>query len=377
MRRRGVCLLPVLLLFLLQLGRLRAAHLPTFHEESFAQERLLFFIPWAAKSGAGNVVRCARIAFGLAKRYNRTLVLPALTSSHVNSTDLYVKTLNASDPDYVTVRPSELLLAPEFRFTSYLAVVDTTLVRYRAIQDVLPFIKEPLRCWEVRHDSLWADLERKYAETLDERVLCIGNPFPTRNHGNWTPLREYFDFSGTVKGLAKLWMAQNGLVEGQYVAVHVRRGDHGPYCDDPVLIKNSSCFPLYSTVQRVIKGTKELYNVSTVFVATNENDASNLAMMKNLGWVYMRDFNKFTDKVPFYAKLHDVARQRYRQGINMLLVEQCIAVYSGVFIYTPKTTFSAMIAELRECSERRPCRRFGDLLDSLNSTTSLNESAGT
>jgi hypothetical protein len=332
------------------------------------EDRFLVYLPFRY-GGAGNNFLAVANALKVAKVYNRTLVLLPLTSWHVDREggNPWILPVVSRQQGLLIVRPRwELLQAPELRFSTYLRVIYQG-VRTREVQDFDPFPEE-LRCWDyARYDAhvprhlnrTMAALEKKYSETLDDKFLCIGEAFFMQKIPSLKPTTKLFDISGAIKAVAKHWMAANGLVKGQYLAVHVRRGDNGPYSENLTCIMDNKCFATYGVVRRVVDLAKGLNNLSAVFVATNERNATNLAWMSSLGWRHMVDFESF---LGYFPPLSDVRLQHHRHGMYQMLVDQCIATYSGAFVFSARSSFAQMVAGFRECSQLRPCHTLGHYL---------------
>jgi hypothetical protein len=143
-----------------------------------------------------------------------------------------------------------------------------------------------------------------------------------------------------------MFIRENELED--FLAIHIRRGDFSRYCKNMRRrekgFKYRGCWPTWKQIFSKVATVKTKYNITKVFVSTNDNTPKRLEQFSRLGWIRMP--KEFPERA-----LQQSAK--VETSLSEIVLSQFIAAKSKVFIGTFHSSFSGFIRHLRKLQLRK------------------------
>lgn len=355
-----------------------------------SSQKYLSFFPGG---GSSNQLSGVRKAFALAARYNRTLILPPLSSSHIRTSGKFV----ARSEMFTLVRVNvHELNKTEAYFDTWFQVREgfpPTITMQQFIHQTgqtqfmcKNAVKPAVNVATLDENPEWIDALEKHD------VLCVGNPWHIKIAAK--PLMEYIQFSKTVRSVGDDWMksmfsnaaiadnaspATQSAVNHRFIATHIRRGDFVRWCQRR---KFADCYLEYPDMFQQMNKFAESFLQSSylqeidqvtqtppgtplpIFFATNEEDQSQLQALHDLGWKRFSAMDYPPAKQALIDRGSQIGLPSIRDlssaelGLLDIFVDQYICTQAAFFVRNSRSTFSRVIYDARDCS-RDNCRAWG------------------
>jgi GDP-fucose protein O-fucosyltransferase len=294
----------------------------------------ILYLPWKYKiddkpkylilpidGGFSNQIISLSKASQIARRLNRILVIPPLTSSHIDKG--YYRKFGKRSTGHIMVDANISGLYEMYGhslLSGVLEVKDDT--KYITLDKHTNNSIERWKCWywDSNEDSHLEYLIEKHQEDLSQETLCIGNAFTIIGDFAIEP-SKWLSYSEEIKTIAHEWLQLNNISD--FIAIHFRGTDFAKYLGKD--------FVPFERVVPIVQNILSKSKIKDVVIVTDEKNAT----IDNLGW---KRFNSVIRK-----------ENEHKSALYTLVTEQYIASLSKIFIGCNRSTFSRTITRFKEC----------------------------
>jgi hypothetical protein len=276
--------------------------------------------------GFSNQLISLSIGAVIARKLNRVLVIPPLTSSHIDRS--YYKKLEKLSSGHITINANISGLYEVYGnslLSGILEVNDGT--KYVTLDKYTKNNIETWKCWHWNSDenNHLEYLLEKHKTELSSKTLCIGNAF-TINRNFSAIASNWMDYSVEVKTIGNKWIESVNMTN--FIAIHFRGTDFSDYLGEN--------FVSFEKIVPIVKNIASKYFIKDIMIITDEKNETIINSIHNLGW---KRFNYTIEK-----------DNEQQLELYTLVVEQYIASLSSVFIGCSKSTFSRTITKFKKCN---------------------------
>jgi GDP-fucose protein O-fucosyltransferase len=296
----------------------------------------ILYLPWKYRykpkylilpigGGFSNQIISLSVASQIARRLNRILVIPPLTSSHIDRG--YYRKLDKLPTGHIMIDANISGLYEVYGHSLLSGILEVkSNIEYITLDKHTNNNIERWKCWHWNsdEDSHLEYLLEKHQEDLSQETLCIGNAFTINGDFLRNP-NEWLGYSEEIKIIAHEWLQLNNISD--FIAIHFRGTDFAEYLGKD--------FVSFERVVPIVQNILSKSKTKDVVIITDERNTTIINTIDNLGW---KRFNTIIEK-----------ENEYKSELYTLVTEQYIASLSKIFIGCNRSTFSRTITEFKQC----------------------------